>query len=523
MHINNCARVAHICIRSNVTAESGVRVVSYVIGIDGGTESLRAHVFDLSGRSRGVGKGSYATAFPEPGRAEQDPDDWWHAAGIAVRGALAASGVTPAQISGIACDTTSCTVVALDAGGRPLRPCLLWMDVRAHREAAEIAACGDPALRLNGGGRGPVSPEWMIPKALWIKRHQPDIWARAAMVGEYQDFLTLRLTGRWVASLNNVTMRWHYQTGHGGWPDSMLARLGLADLRERWPADIVAPGEAIGPLTEAAARHLGLNAGLPVVQGGADAFIGMIGLGVTQPGDLALITGSSHLQLGVAERPVHAPGFWGTYMDCVYPGRPVIEGGQTSTGSIIAWFQRNFAEGVDFDTLNAEAALLPPGAEGLLAVDHFQGNRTPHTDGLARGAITGLSLKHGRAHVYRALIESICLGTRAVVETFGAAFPLRRIVVAGGAARSPLWLQLHADTLGLPLELTEEPEAPALGSAILAAVGAGHFASIDEACAAMVRTARRIEPDMASHAAYGPIHARYRAAYPALRPLRAPE
>lgn len=497
--------------------------MAYVLGIDGGTESLRAHVFDLSGRSRGVGKGAYDTRFPQPGQAEQNPDDWWHAAGVAVREAVAAAGIRPDQISALACDTTSCTVVALDAAGRPLRPCLMWMDVRAHREAAEIAACNDPALRLNGGGQGPVSPEWMLPKALWLKRNQPAVWARAAMIGEYQDFMTLRLTGRWAASLNNVTMRWHYQTLHGGWPTTMLARLELADLIDRWPAEIVAPGAVIGPLTGAAARHLGLKPGTPVVQGGADAFIGMIGLGVTRPGDLALITGSSHLQLGIASRTVHAPGTWGTYMDCVYPGRPVIEGGQTSTGSVIAWFKRNFAEHIGYDTLNAAAQALPPGAEGLLAVDHFQGNRTPHTDPLARGAITGLSLKHTPAHVYRALIEAICLGTRATVEAFGAAFEARRIVVAGGATRSPFWLQVHADTLGLPLELTEETEACALGSAILAAHGAGHFASIDDGCAAMVRLARRIEPDPVAHAAYAGVHARYCAAYHALKPLRAPE
>jgi FGGY-family pentulose kinase len=494
--------------------------LAYVIGIDGGTESLRAHVFDLAGRSRGVGKCAYQTHFPEPGRAEQNPDDWWHAAGVAVREALANAAVEPSRITALACDTTSCTVIALDADGRPLRPALLWMDVRAHREADDIIASGDAALRLNGAGEGPLSPEWMLPKALWIKRNQPDLWAQAVMVGEYQDYLTLKLTGRWAGSLNNATMRWHYQTEHGGWPESLLQQIGLADILTRWPQEIVAPGKVIGPLTRDAAAHLGLIAGTPVVQGGADAFIGMIGLGVTQPGELALITGSSHLQLGVASRSVHAKGVWGTYQDCVYPGRPIIEGGQTSTGSVIAWFKRNFAPDMDFDRLNAEAAELPPGAEGLLAVDHFQGNRTPHTDALARGAITGLTLKHGPAHVYRALVESVCLGTRLIVESFGDAFNAKRIVVAGGATRSPFWLQVHADTLGVPLQITEETEACALGSAALAAVGAGHFATIDAACAAMVRVARTIEPDMAVHAAYAPIHARYRAAYEALKPLR---
>jgi sugar (pentulose or hexulose) kinase len=207
-------------------------------------------------------------------------------------------------------------------------------------------------------------------------------------------------------------------------------------------------------------------------------------------------------------------------MDCVYPGRPIIEGGQTSTGSIIAWFQRHFAANLDFDQLNAQANALPPGAEGLLACDHFQGNRTPHTDALARGAITGLTLKHTPAHVYRALVEAVCFGTRQIVETFGDAFDARRIVIAGGTTRSAFWLQVHADTLGLPLQVTEEPEACALGAAILAATGAGHFASIDQGCAAMVRVSHTIEPDPDRHAAYAPIYARYLAAYGALKPLR---
>ena len=492
----------------------------HVIGIDGGTEGLRARVFDLEGRSLGDHAARYETDFPAPGRAEQDPEAWWRAVGEAVRGAVEASGVEATSIAALACDTTSCSVVALDRDGAPLRPSLLWMDVRAHQEAADVLTTGDPALALNGAGAGPVSPEWMLPKALWLKRNDPDTWARAARIGEYQDFLTLRLTGLWRASLNNLTMRWHYRTGHGGWPDGLLEELDLAELRDRWPAEIAAPGEAIGPLTPEAALHLGLPQDVQVVQGGADAFIGMIGLGVTRPGDLALITGSSHLHLGIAEKEVHAPGVWGTYADCVYPGRHVIEGGQTSTGSVIAWFKRNFAPDTPYEDLNAVAAALPPGAEGLLALDHFQGNRTPHTDALARGAITGLTLKHTPAHVYRALIEGICLGTRAIVETFADAFEARRIVVAGGATNAPFWLQVHADTLGLPLEITEQPEAPCLGSAILAAVGAGAFEDIDVGCDAMVRTARVIEPDMEAHAAYAPIFERYRAAYEVLKAVR---
>jgi ribulose kinase len=299
-----------------------------------------------------------------------------------------------------------------------------------------------------------------------------------------------------------------------------LAVAGIPELRGKWPDEIVAPGAVLGGLTAGAAAHLGLREGTPVAQGGADAFIAMIGLGVTEPGDLALITGSSHLQLGVMDREVHAGGVWGTYKDCVYPEKYVIEGGQTSTGSVIAWFKRHFVEGMSYEALNAAAMDMPVGAEGLLAVDHFQGNRTPHTDGLARGAITGLTLKHTAPHVYRALIEAVCLGTRAIVDSFGKAFAPRRIVICGGTTRSPFWMQVHADTLGLPLELPEETEAAALGSAICAAVGTGRFPSLEDGARTMVRIARVIEPAPGSLEAYEPLYQRYRAAYEALKPMR---
>lgn len=495
--------------------------MSYVIGVDGGTESIRAFVFDLEGRPLASAATPYKTEFPKPSWAEQNPEDWWRCMGQSVQGAVAAARVSPADILAITVDTTCCSVVALDAAGTPLRPCMIWMDVRAAAEADEVAATGDPFLRVNGGGAGPVSAEWMIPKSLWMKRHQPEIFARAAMVGEYQDYINLRLTGRWVGSLGNAANRWHYQTGHGGVPRSLLKAVGLSELEEKWPQPVLAPGAAIGPLLPAAVVHLGLRPGTLVVQGGADAFIGVIGLGVTEPGEMALITGSSHLHIGVADRVVHKPGVWGTYMDGVYPGKPVIEGGQTSTGSVVAWFKRHFAEHTSWDDLNAGANAIPPGAEGLLVLDHFQGNRTPYTDALSRGAITGLTLKHTPAHVFRAIIEGICLGTRLITDSFGEAFTPKRIVLAGGASNSPLWLQIHADTIGAPIELTEVADAPALGCAILAAHGAGKFASIEEGCAAMVRAKSVIEPNLANTRFYETeMLPRYQKLYGALKSVR---
>jgi ribulokinase len=494
--------------------------MAYLIGIDGGTESIRAIVFDLEGRPKGSHASPYQTQFPKPSWAEQDPEDWWRGLGEAVRGAVKAAGISAADVLAIAVDTTCCSVVAVDGDGKPLRPAMIWMDLRSATEAGDVAASGDPALRINSDGAGPVSAEWMIPKSLWMKRHQPELFQRAQRICEYQDYVNWRLTGRWVASLNNMAVRWHYQSREGGLPLSLLDTLGLSELAEKWPPLIVRPGDVIDVLTRAAAEHLGLAPGIPVVQGGADAFIGVIGLGVTEPGEMALITGSSHLHLGIASDEIHGPGIWGTYMDAVYPDKPVIEGGQTSTGSVIAWFKRHFAAGTTFDALNEEAGRIEPGCEGLLVLDHFQGNRTPYTDALSRGAITGLTLKHTPAHVYRAIIEGICLGTKLIVENFGVAFSPRRIVVAGGAVNSPLWLQIHADTLGTPLQLTEVPDAPALGCAILAARGAGRFASIEEGAQAMVRTTRTIEPNATDAKRYDAFYPQYRELYAALRKVR---
>lgn len=372
---------------------------------------------------------------------------------MAVKTAIANAGISATDVAGISVDTTCCTVVALDAAGQALRPALLWMDMRSAPQAARIAACGDVALCVNGGGAGPVSAEWMIPKALWLKDNEPQVFEAAAHICEYQDFLNFHLTGRMCASVNNASIRWHYDT-HRGWPESMLRTLGLQDLLAKWPQEVVPLGSVVGGLTAEAAAHVGLPQGLPVAQGGADAFIGMIGLGVIDPGKMALLTGSSHLHLGCTAATFHGAGVWGTYRDAVLPGVNIVEGGQTSTGSVVAWYRRLLGL-PSYEELNAEAEAVPPGCEGVVSLEHFQGNRTPHTDPLSRGAITGLTLKHGRGHVFRSLIEAVCYGTEAVLEAMRAnGYSPESIVVAGGPTASNLWLQTHADVSGLPFVLT---------------------------------------------------------------------
>lgn len=494
--------------------------MSYVIGVDGGTESIRARVFDLVGTCRASASHPYETRFSAGARAEQNPEDWWSAMGLAVRQAVAGAGIAADAVDAIALATTCCSVVALDDNGHAIRPAIIWMDVRAEAEAAEVLATGDAALIVNGAGQGPVSAEWMIPKALWIARNEPAHFDCAATLCEYQDFMSLRLTGRRCASLDNASIRWHYSTQRGGNPTSLLEKLGLQALLEKWPSEVLAPGEVIGPLTARAAEHLGLRTDVKVVQGGADALIGMIGIGVAKPGQLALITGSSHLMFGVSSTPASVQGLWGTYADAVYPGRHILEGGQTSTGSIINWLRRLAGGTLDLPALNVAAAELEPGCDGLVVLDHFQGNRTPYVDALSRGAFVGLTLAHGMPHLFRATIEGICFGSRAIFERMAqAGFTASEITIGGGATASDLWLQLHADIAGLPVSVPESSDAPSLGAAILAATGAGHFSSIDDGIAAMVRPGRRIEPRERQRAQYDELFARYQKLYPALRPF----
>ena len=499
---------------------------NYLIGVDGGTESIRAGVFDISGNPLAYASTNYSTRFPAPGWAEQVPRDWWKALAGSVRKAVKESGISPEHISAMTVDTTCCSVVALDNFGEHLRPALIWMDVRSANQAEQVVDTGDSALRVNSNGKGPVSAEWMIPKALWMKQNEPRIYDQASTICEYQDYLNFQLTGRLVSSINNVSTRWHYDNTDekintkSNVPLSLLAKLELADLAEKWPGEVIRLGEVIGGLTTEAAEHLDLPVGLQVVQGGADAQIGMIGLGVVKPGSLALITGSSHLQLGLSEKSFHGEGIWGTYADALLPGLHTVEGGQTSTGSVINWLKNLFGES-DYTALNRDALKLPPGSEGLIVQEHFQGNRTPHTDPRSRGAVHGLSLKHGREHIFRAAIEGVAFGSELIFESMrNNGFYPENVVISGGATRSELWLQTHSDVSNLPITLTKNPDAPLLGCAILSAVGAGFYQDIPSAVEKMVQVERVIEPNAQTNAEYQPFYESYKTSYSELRNIR---
>lgn len=495
----------------------------YVLGIDFGTESVRAAVYDTGGGCAGIGVSPIKTVYRQSGWAEQSVPDWRRAVVEAVRIGLSSSGIDPGTVRGIGFDGTTCTLVFLDERGRPLRDAILWMDVRAAREAVAITDCGGSALDYVAGGR--ISAEWFPCKALWVRRNEPDIYRNTATLFELTDWLLYLLTGRKALNINTVSVRWLYNVKKGGFPFAFFEAIGLKDVQKKIPDDVLPLGAVAGTLLPSVGEEMGLPAGLPVAVGGGDAFVGLIGVNATKKGQLAMITGSSHVQLSLLDTQTRGRGLFGTYPDAILPGKHLVEGGQSSTGSILNWYVENFLGSMGnqiprdmlFSRLSKEAEQLPPGSEGLVVLDHWQGNRTPWTDPTSRGVISGLSLSHTPAHIYRAIMEGVAYGTAVVLQTMEkAGISITEIIACGGATNSPLWMQIHADATGRPMVLTEEAQAVSLGAGILAAVAAGMYKSIEEAALRMVKVRETVLPARERTDAYRHIIERYVRIYEAL-------
>ena len=316
---------------------------TYLLGIDFGTESVRAAIFDLAGRPVSFAATAYRTTHPHPGWAEQDPEEWWEALQASCRKVIAASGVSPAAIKGISYDATTMTVVAMDKRGEALRPAIMWMDVRATEQAARAEKSDSVARLYNGRGTAPATAEWYPFKAAWLRENERETYDAAFRLVDAPDWVTYKLTGEWTTNINSAALRMYYNRDHGGWPVDFYETIGCGDVFDKIPEKVVDLGTPVGELSVIAAQLLGLHPGTPVAQGPADAWAGQIGLGVVDPGVMALITGSSHVLTGQTDKPIHGKGFFGAYTDGVVKGQYTVEGGQVSTGSVLKWFKDNFA------------------------------------------------------------------------------------------------------------------------------------------------------------------------------------
>ena len=503
----------------------------FVVGVDVGTGSARAGLFDLAGRRRATASAPIRLWSPKAEWAEQSSDDIWNAVGIVVRQVMEESGVAPESVIGLGVDAT-CSLVVLDQNdqalsvsedGDPARNVIVWMDHRALEETEAINAGGYDVLK-NVGGK--LSPEMEIPKLRWLKTHLPATWANAGKFLDLADFLTYQCTGRDVRSLCTAVCKWTYLGQEGRWDTAFFDAIGLGDLLDggRVGTDIRPMGEPIGPLTAEAAAHLGLTVGTVVGAGIIDAHAGGLGVLGAAGGDwngaLALIGGTSSCHMAVSGEPRFIPGIWGPYWGAMVPGFWLTEGGQSATGVLIDWTLASHAASgeltrqaessgqsvyevinTEIARLTVEASLLSPAllTRDLHVFDGHLGNRSPFADPRARGVIDGLGLDtslSSLALLYLATVQSVAYGTRAIVEALNrAGYAVTRLYAVGGGTKNPLWVQQHADITGTEVVLPEESEAVLLGAALLGAVAAGAYKDIPDAMAAMCRSAAVIKPD----------------------------
>jgi len=488
-----------------------------VIGIDCSTTAAKAILWDADGLAVAEGRRSFDVAQERPGFGEQDAEDWWRATRTAI--AEAVSKIEASRIGAICITHQRETFVCLDADDQPIRPAMLWLDIRATAEADEYGT--DDVHRITGKPANPT-PAWY--KLLWLKRHEPETIKRTAHVVDVGGYLIQKLTGEWATSWSSADPLGLVDLSSFDYDDSLVTAAGLS--RDQLPA-LIAPGKVAGLLSAAVAEGLGLPADLPVVAGAGDGQSAGLGCNVIGHGRAYLNLGTGVVSGTHTDRYSHALAY--RTMGSAVPGAWVLEtfiGGGTHN---VGWFVDNLA-GIDSEKLGlglsteqlleAAADALPPGAEGLLCLPYWTGAMTPYWDGHARGALIGLSGLHGKAHIYRSILEGIALEQRLLSTGAGEATgkPIEEFFVLGGGSKSRLWCRILASTLRQPVRLVREQESTALGAGMLAAAASGLHADIPAAADAMSGVRDTFDPDPKLSPAYDRLFETYRGIYPALRP-----
>lgn len=503
-----------------------------VIGVDVGTGSARAGIYDAAGRLLGRGDHPILLSRPRPSHAEQSSEDIWAAVAASVREAMRNAGAAPGAVRGLSFDAT-CSLVVLDAAGRPVSVSttgedrwniIVWLDHRAVLEAEECTASRHRVLDYVGGV---MSLEMEVPKLMWLKRNLPRSWARAGRFLDLADFLTHRASGSLARSACTVTCKWTYLAHEEpGWQRDFLAAMGVEDLTERGalPGTASAIGTDLGPLLPEAAQALGLTTGCRVGAGLIDAHAGALGVlgGLAREGPaaldrhLALIAGTSSCHMALSAEPRAVPGVWGPYLGAVLPGYWLNEGGQSATGALLDHILRLHSAGGEPDAalharVVARVAELrasegPAFAAGLHVLPDFHGNRSPLADPHATGVISGLTLDSsfdGLCRLYYRTAVAVALGTRHILDALnGRGYRIDTLHLTGGHVRNPLLVELYADATGCRLAVPETEDAVLLGTAMVAATAAGLYPDLPTAAAAMAPGGRERLPDPAAAARF---------------------
>jgi xylulokinase len=409
--------------------------------------------------------------------------------------------------------------VLLDHNQEVLRPAIIWCDQRTDDECRAITEKlgADRLIELTCN---PALTGFTLPKLMWVRRHEPGVWARVRSVLLPKDYVRLLLTGERATDVADASGTLLFNVTGRRWSNEMLA---AGEVDERWLPAVFESPEVTGRISAEGAAATGLKEGTPVVAGGGDQAAGAVGMGIVRPGAVSATIGTSGVVFAATDRPALDPGGRVHTFCHAAPGRWHVMGVTQAAGLSLRWFRDRFGAGADdgrdpYDRLCEEAAEIAPGADGVLWAPYLMGERTPHLDPHARAALVGLSANHTRAHVIRAILEGVAFSLRDTFEIFDEMkVPVETIRLGGGGARSGLWRQIQADVYSHAVEIVEAEEGAAYGAALLAGVGGGVWSSVDEACSAVVRTASRTEPNQSSAAAMTRNYNAFKALYPALR------
>ncbi|MEW6635997.1 MAG: FGGY family carbohydrate kinase [Actinomycetota bacterium] len=486
-----------------------------VIGCDVGSQSLKGVLIGAAGDLLAEAAAPYDLSFPNPNWAEQDPNDWLSALRAVLGELLDRAGVGPEEVGTVGFATQVDGVVAVGTGGEPLRPAIVWMDRRAEAQIAALSQRISPGRVFDITGLN-LDSSHVAPKILWLRDAEPEVYRDASAFLLPGSYLVYHLTGEKVVDYSNASSSMLYDVREKDWSEEMLAVAGLdpALLGRVAPADEIA-----GVLTREAAREIGLRAGTQVVVGCGDEHGACLGAGLVEPDLVCDITGTAEPVAVAAGEPVFdETGLVETHAHADFRLWLIENPGFVSGGSI-RWYSDHIAR-ADYDALTAEAEGVPPGSEGLVFLPCLSGAMTPTWNGNARGVFYGLSMKHGRGHMTRAVFEGCAYGFRDIVDRFEEmGIGGEEVRVVGGGARSPFWCRIKADATGRTLRALKNQEATATGAAMLAGVAEGVYGSLEEAAACLVEFGATYEPDSGRKTAYDEAYGLYRAAYAALEPV----
>ncbi len=490
---------------------------SLLLGVDVSTTATKALLVDQAGAVVGVAASAYELSTPRPLWAEQDPEAWWRAARASIAEVVAATGVDPASVRAVGLTGQMHGLVLLDEAGSVLRPAILWNDQRAAAECEAIRRRigREELVRITGND---AFPGFTAPKLLWVREHEPELFRRVRRVLLPKDYVRYRLTGEYATDRAGAGGTLLLDLAARDWSDELLEAL---EIPAGWLPPTHEGPEIAGHLSVEAAAATGLTPGIPVVAGGGDQAAQAVGVGAVEPGAAALTLGTSGVVFAATGQPLTEPAGRLHAFPHAVPATWHVMGVMLSAAGSLRWYRDTLAGGADYGALLEEASAVEPGCEGLVFVPYLCGERTPHADPFARGAFVGLTLRHRRGHLTRAVLEGVAFGLRdnlALMAEVGLG-GVGELRLSGGGARSPVWRRILADVLGLDLVPVETAEGAALGAALLAGVGAGVWSSVAAACAAAVRLGEATPADPDAAAVYNPVYRRFRDTYPALRPL----